>query len=228
MKGFDVRRAVRTAWYDSSRMAIVSLIVANLVPLAAVLSGRWSLFSVMFLYWAENAVIGGYNVLKILMAQGGSRPASFASRVPLAIFFSVHYGIFWFVHGVFVFVLFGGQGMRGFNLWQSVQITPDLWSVLGLVILSHGISFINNFMGRHEFTRVTPQEQMMQPYGRVVLLHVVLLAGGFLVMGLGQPLPALVLLVVLKIGFDLRAHLAEHGRIKEAGPSQSPFGKSQS
>lgn len=196
-------------------MAIVSLVVANLVPLAAVLSGRWSLFSVMFLYWAENAVIGGYNVPKILLARGG-RPAHLLERLPLALFFTVHYGIFWFVHGVFVFVLFGGQGMRGFNLWRSVQITPDLWSVLGLLILSHGISFTNNFIGRREFMTVTPQEQMMQPYTRVVILHVVVLVGGFLVMLLGQPLPALVLLVVLKTGFDLNAHLREHGRIERA------------
>jgi len=196
-------------------MAIVSLVVANLVPLAAVLSGRWSLFSVMFLYWAENAVIGGYNVPKILLARGG-RPAHLLERLPLALFFTVHYGIFWFVHGVFVFVLFGGQGMRGFNLWRSVQITPDLWSVLGLLILSHGISFTNNFIGRREFMTATPQEQMMQPYTRVVILHVVVLVGGFLVMLLGQPLPALVLLVVLKTGFDLNAHLREHGRIERA------------
>lgn len=196
-------------------MAIVSLVVANLVPLAAVLSGRWSLFSVMFLYWAENAVIGGYNVPKILLAQGGGRPAHWLERLPLALFFSVHYGIFLFVHGVFVFVLFGGQGMRGFTLWRSVPITPDLWSVLGLLILSHGISFTNNFIGRREYRAVTPQEQMSQPYTRVVILHVVVLAGGFLVMLLGQPLPALVLLVALKTGFDLNAHLREHGRIEQ-------------
>ena len=215
MKQFDVKRMMQTAWHDSSRMAIVSLVVANLVPLAAVLSGRWSLFSVMFLYWAENAVIGGYNVLKILLAQGGSR-SSWLARLPLALFFAMHYGIFWFVHGIFVFVLFGGQGMRGFNLWRSVQITPDLWSVLGLLILSHGISFTNNFVGRREYLVVTPQEQMMQPYTRVIILHVVVLAGGFVVMFLGQPLPALVLLIVLKTGFDLRAHLREHGRLEPA------------
>ena len=58
----------------------------------------------------------------------------------------------------------------------------------------------------------------MQPYTRVIILHVVVLVGGFLVMLLGQPLPALVLLVVLKTGFDLRAHLAEHGHIEQAQP----------
>ena len=122
MKQFDVKRTMQTAWHDSSRMAIVSLVVANLVPLAAVLSGRWSLFSVMFLYWAENAVIGGYNILKILLAQGGSR-SSWLARLPLALFFAMHYGIFWFVHGIFVFVLFGGQGMRGFNPVSYTHLT---------------------------------------------------------------------------------------------------------
>ena len=52
----------------------------------------------------------------------------------------------------------------------------------------------------------------MQPYQRVILLHVTVLAGGFVVMLLGQPLLALVLLVLLKTAVDLRAHIQEHRR----------------
>ena len=50
----------------------------------------------------------------------------------------------------------------------------------------------------------------MQPYQRVILLHVTVLAGGFVVMLLGQPLLALVLLVLLKTAVDVQAHVAEH------------------
>ena len=49
----------------------------------------------------------------------------------------------------------------------------------------------------------------MQPYQRVVVLHVTVLAGGFVVLLLGQPTLALVLLVLLKTGADLRAHVLE-------------------
>jgi len=43
-----------------------------------------------------------------------------------------------------------------------------------------------------------------------MVLHVVILGGGFLVTMLGSPLIALALLVVLKTGLDLFAHLREH------------------
>lgn len=206
--------ALRSAWQHSSKLAIVALLAANLLPLVAVLNGQWTLFAIMYLYWAENGIVGGYNVLKMALAQG--RGASAGSKLVMIPFFIVHYGIFWFVHGVFVFVLFGERGMRGFQLGQLALVPPTLWGALGLLLLSHGTSFINNYLARQEYQRATLEQLMQQPYSRVLILHVVVLAGGFVVMFLGQPLPALVLLIVLKTGFDLRAHLREHGRLEPA------------
>jgi uncharacterized membrane protein len=54
---------------------------------------------------------------------------------------------------------------------------------------------------------------MMQPYGRVMVMHFVILGGGFLVMALHSPVPALVVLVLLKIAVDVRAHRAERTRL---------------
>ena len=219
---------MRVAWNDTSRAALISLLVTNAIPLVGVLTGRWSLFSVMLLYWMENGVVGAYNAVKIVMAQGGSGAGSagLLGRLPLAVFFWFHYGIFWFVHGVFVVVLFGGAatgrglfgaGLGGLGPFNALtlaradaELPGGLWGTVGLLAVSHGISFVNNFVGRGEYQRVTPQEQMMQPYQRVILLHVTVLAGGFVVMLLGQPLLALVLLVLLKTAVDLQAHVAEH------------------
>jgi hypothetical protein len=178
----------------------------------------------------ENGVVGAYNAVKIVMAQGGSGAGSagLLGRLPLAVFFWFHSGIFWFVHGVFVVVLFGGAatgrgifgaglgGLGPFNVLTlaraDAELPGGLWGTVGLLAISHGISFVNNFIGRGEYQRITPQEQMMQPYQRVILLHVTVLAGGFVVMLLGQPLLALVLLVLLKTAVDLRAHIQEHRR----------------
>ena len=48
-----------------------------------------------------------------------------------------------------------------------------------------------------------------QPYGRVIVLHLTVLFGGWIVMLLGSPLFALVVLVALKTAADWRAHRAE-------------------
>ncbi|MGB1077575.1 MAG: DUF6498-containing protein, partial [Bdellovibrionales bacterium] len=44
---------------------------------------------------------------------------------------------------------------------------------------------------------------MTAPYGRIVILHVALLFGGFLAEFLNQPVWALGLLIILKIAYDM-------------------------
>lgn len=50
---------------------------------------------------------------------------------------------------------------------------------------------------------------MHRPYGRIIALHVAIIAGGFLVSLLDNPMPALLVLIVIKIVIDLRMHMAE-------------------
>jgi hypothetical protein len=51
---------------------------------------------------------------------------------------------------------------------------------------------------------------MAQPYGRVVILHLTILLGGFMVMALGSPMIGLILLITLKTFVDIKAHLKQH------------------
>jgi hypothetical protein len=54
----------------------------------------------------------------------------------------------------------------------------------------------------------------------VVVLHLTVLLGGFLVMALGAPVAAIVLLVGIKTAIDLGAHLRE--RVKFGGRNPEP------
>jgi len=56
---------------------------------------------------------------------------------------------------------------------------------------------------------------MAKPYGRVVVLHVGIILGGIATLALGSPLWALLVLLGMKIGLDLKAHLKEHSTIKK-------------
>ena len=193
----------------------VGLVVANLVPLAGVLWFGWSLFGVMWLYWAENGIIGFYALLRILSA-GDTEGA--ASKLFMGPFFVVHYGLFWLVHGGFVVSLFGEDGrgpLTGFYTDVPVE---------GLValFLSHGTSFVLNYLGRGEWRAAMPMVEMFKPYGRVVLLHVVLITGGFLVDSAGAGVLALALLVGLKTALDLGVHLIGHRwREKDLGLAEA-------
>ena len=130
-------------------------------------------------------------------------------------FFILNYGMFWLVPGVFVFLLpvFAGLSMVGAGFaaagFGPLPLDGVLLSVLALAA-SHVVSFFVNFVGRREYLALSPQGQMMSVYGRVIVLHVTVLGGAFLVGLFGTPFAALLLLVVLKTAADLFFHLREH------------------
>ena len=183
-------------------VSALALLIANAIPLCAVLFWGWPLGKLMALYWAETAVIGVFNVFRILMVGG-------AAGVPLALFFCVHFGGFMFVHGIFVAFLFFEKPENpgpGVLLDMAAGVR---WELLALVI-SHGISFVVYWIFGNEAQNRSLGRQMMAPYGRIIVMHMTILAGGFAVMVLGQPAWVLVLFVVLKVAVDLAAHLREH------------------
>ncbi len=208
------------------------LVAVNMVPLVGVAFWGWSLMLILVLYWIESGIVGFINVFKIARAAGPSSMRVGGSRVTLRMsgmaaglarggiigFFILHYGIFWTVHGVFVFLLplFAGMssvepGASGLgpNDFGPLPLESVGFSALGLAA-SHGISFFVNYLGRGEYLHVSPEQQMMSVYGRVFVLHITILAGAFLVGFFGTPFAALVLLVGLKTLIDLWFHLREH------------------
>ena len=206
---------------DWLRPSAVALVVANVVPLLGVLWFGWKVFPLLLLFWFENLIIGAFNVLKMLLASPADGK-SWAAKCFLVPFFSFHYGMFTLIHGVFVIGLFGGQFRHGAP-FPGVETVLALirqehlgWAILGLTI-SHGISFGLNYLGGGEYRRASLGVLMAQPYGRIVVLHLTILGGAFLMAALGSPVVGLVLLVVLKIGLDLSAHLKERKRVAAVG-----------
>jgi hypothetical protein len=209
-----------TSGADWLRPSVVALLLANFVPVLGVLCLQWEVFPLMFLFWSENVIIGAFNVLKMLAAHPESL-VSWMGKVFVIPFFCVHYGMFTFIHGVLVIGLFGGGFKSGAGFptpavfWQIAHENYLGWAILGLVI-SRGISFMTNYLGTGEYQRAGLQQLMQQPYGRIVVLHLTILFGGFLMMALHSPVWGLLLLVALKIVLDLRGHFAERRKFGEA------------
>jgi len=215
-----VRKPTGTAWFTPS---VAALLLANLVPLYGVFALGWEVFPIMLLFWSENVIIGALNVFKMLLAEPGNR-AKWVGKILVIPFFCFHYGMFTFVHGVFVAGFFGGQFRQGApfpneNLfWQMVVEKRLGWALLGLA-LSHIFSFAWNYVGRGEYRTASLQMLMSQPYGRVVVMHLTVLGGGFLMTALQSPAAGLAVLVALKTGFDLRAHLQEREKFLKTSPT---------
>lgn len=231
---------------SSSGIAVGLLVVVNLVPLAGVLWWGWDLWSILVLYWVENGIVGVVNVMKILLAEGpmlGTGALGLASgigglgiggRIGVALFFCVHYGIFWIGHGLFVLVFLPLiTGFADFGLTPELpgntvpfmpfqlSVAPDwslVWAAAAGLALSHGTSFVLNYVGRREYRTTSPAALMAAPYGRVVVLHLTIIFGAFVVVAIGSPVGALVVLVALKTLLDVAFHLREHRSVALTDP----------
>ena len=209
---------------DWLRPSVLALIAANLVPLAGVFLFGWEVFPLLLLFWFENVLIGFFNAVKMICANP-ERNMQWAAKCFVVPFFCFHYGVFTFVHGVFIVAMFGGGMNRGFPgppMFINEMLEQRLlWAAVGLFV-SHGISFVHNYLICGEYRRTGVAPLMMQPYGRIVVLHLTILLGGFLMLALKSPTIGLVLLVVLKILLDLRAHLAERAKFASEHRADPP------
>jgi hypothetical protein len=180
------------------------LILANLIPLAGVLLDDWSIGEIMLLFWAESAIIGFFNLLKMWVV--GRWSVLF-----LGPFFVGHYGGFMIGHLLFIYVMFlsGAENMDP-TVGQVYAQFAGLWPALLGLFISHAVSFRLNFLGRQEYRGLEVRDQMSAPYKRILIMHVTILFGGFLTMVFSTPLLALLLLILLKIVVDTRAHIGAH------------------
>ena len=217
-------------------IALAALVLANLVPLFGVLYLDWDVGSLVVLYWSENLVVGGYTILKMLLKARGRERF-------LVLFFTLHYGGFCAIHGFFVLQLtrFAGEnwGHAAAVTWpgplailqMAVNLAQQLLSAaprefllacLALVV-SHGVSFVLVYLGQREYAHTTMKELMNAPYRRIAVLHIAIIAGGFLVASLGSPMGLLVVLVALKIAMDIILHNRSHAVRRQAEENAPPM-----
>ena len=213
-------------------ISIIALVAANIVPLVGAVWFDWDVFVIVLLYWAENVIVGFYNILKMALAHV-EHPIGHLPKLFMIPFFTVHYGGFAAVHGLFVMGLLGsgfegameGPG-GGPGSWPCVfvflemlinvvitaysMIPNQVRLALLVLVVSHGISFVYNYLYKGEYKKASLQKLMGAPYGRVVVLHLAILFGAFISLALGSPAGVLILLVVIKTFIDLKLHVRSH------------------
>ncbi len=224
------------------RITVLGLVLANAVPLCGVAFFAWRLFDVLALYWVESGIIAIYTLLRMAFCtnmngprgtvlagslhetQRGEILASSLTKLFMMPFFCLHFGIFMFVHGVFLVAL-SAEGSPGLAFESPLGLVSQLldpagsegfrYAILGLV-LSHGLSFFLNYVRNGEYRGAVLQELMMAPYGRILVMHLTLLLGAFLSLAFGEPYYLLLILILLKTVADVRAHKREHRRLAAA------------
>jgi len=196
-----------------TNLPLVALLVANALPLIGVLCFGWDAFAIVLLYWSENVVVGFYNVLKMaFLILKVPHPTMHLGKLFMIPFFTFHYGMFTMVHGIFVIAFFKGDFDQGGGLQSNpllLSLPLSMYIAFVCLFFSHGVSFVNNYFYKGERNRTNLGKLMGQPYGRIVVLHIAVLFGGFLTMTLGSPVGVLLVLVLLKTIIDVKLHLRE-------------------
>ena len=201
----------------SGRSSAVALVLANLIPVFGVLFAGWDVFSLLLLFWLENVYIGLFNVVRIATAAGG---AGSRGRVFTTLFFLLHYGGFTVGHGFMLLTVFGPEAVRERGTDPAFLLgllDGGLWLASAVLFVSHLFSLVVNYFLGGEYRHLTTRQAMGAPYARVVLLHVALLLGGFLLQMFAEPLFGLLILVAMKIVMDLGMHRREHQRLATRG-----------
>ncbi len=203
------------------------LLSANLIPLAGVFWWHWDLFLLMMVYWMETGVIGFWNILR--MAIEARWFALF-----LVPFFCLHFGGFMFGHFVVLLGLFGKdwhQKIHGpGDVIQVLFFGAGLWIPVLALFVSHGISFLLNFLNPFFARKRKPlfskqdgapqqplpekfrdraleiNEIMKAPYRRIFILHLTLIFGAVLTVIFQTKTAAYVLLILIKIIVDTASH----------------------
>src|SRR5215510_7906629 len=136
---------------------VVSVVVANSVPIVGVLAFGWDLRSIMFLYWFETAVVVFYSVLKIVTIGGPATLFWIPGHVAT-------FAVFMSFHLMMILPLGPTHGGGLFPRETILELVRRTWSgAVGLVV-SHGISFVVNFLGGREYLQTTVEAQRAAPW----------------------------------------------------------------
>jgi hypothetical protein len=207
-----------------SRAPAAIAIALNLIPVIGVVFWGWSAFALILLYWLENLIIGARTVLAMAATGLAGGGASLAGALAIGAFFTLHYGMFCLVHGTFVLAMFGGGEAGGalFDVFGAVgrEFAREPNLVLGLASIAvwQAVQLVL-FIARGEVKSVSPLGLMAAPYPRIIVLHVTIIFGGFLLLLLNQPVAGLVVLALVKMAFDVAEAMGKTPRLEAAKPT---------
>ncbi|MCC6562156.1 MAG: hypothetical protein IT478_12420 [Xanthomonadales bacterium] len=178
-------------------MAYLLILFWNLAALLPIGLGWWGVFPVLGLYWFENACTGWFQYRRMSDLER-ARPDP-RQPFPMSRFFAMHYGIFTSVHGILVLAFFG-LASGGFR-----EAANGWW-------LSAAVVVFLQWQGYREWQRAdgamrsSSGRLMAEPYARVLVLHVIVLVGGFLALSAAEPRNILMLFAALKLAVELAAN----------------------
>jgi len=189
-----------------------ALILSNCIPIVGVLFWQWRVVDLLLLYWSESAIIGFFNVLKMLFTPepkgtGISSPLLWLGKLFFMSFFTIHYGLFMAAHASFLLLI-----ANSFEVKEASNLLPLFIPILPGIIslfISHGYSFVTNFLPKREQANKDLGFLLFAPYDRILIMQVTIIIGAIVTMIFGQQIYILLIFIGVKMQTDLSAHLRQ-------------------
>ncbi len=207
------------------------LVFVNLGIAACVVLRWFSFIEMLWLYWAEVVIIGVLNIPKMLVAAVfGDHLEKIKGRndsgegtaflLLMLLFYAAAFAICMLLFAAIMFLpelvdVPGGLGVP--FLGGSLDLGIRIQIALAALGVSHGVSFVVNFLYRREFSRSSLQSLTIQPFLRAVAIILVIVLASIVVSampGLSKTMTFTILVIGLKIAVDFYAHLAERRRFQ--------------
>jgi hypothetical protein len=131
-----------------------------------------------------------------------------AAGLMLAFFFSVHYGMFTLVHGIFVFALI----TSGFGITTESDRPLNLGSVLLVWAIGGAVQVVAALIGSLPDKRGT--SLMMSAYPRIIVLHLTIILGVFAIIMLQWGPAAAIVLIAFHALITLSTWMLSDRRAK--------------
>lgn len=195
----------------------IFMITVNVIPAIGVIFLGWNGAFILIVYWTETAIIGFFNVLRILISGflyrsgTGTDPAIRVQGVVYSMFFPAHYGGFMFVHLLFLSILFfpdipneGDLFAMTTGVLLKVFLAQGFIASVAFIGLYHAWIFLRYFIMGKAYRSHQPSEFMVKPYGRIIVMQFSIILGGIAAMITGWSSGVVILWVVFKTLLDLR------------------------
>lgn len=220
-------------------MSEVALVSANIILAVISIFQKWGFYYVLLVFWIEALIIGFYNIARITVSFLFGNPIGVLSKwiklpFPTRIFFliitvgffvtkfggcAIGLGLIILMMPIFL-TLRAGQ-THHVDLFEGIKmispalgdVGPELLVAVTVLFLSHGISFIFNYVKRQEYKTDNILKLLFFPYARMFLISVVVALGiiaTVAVPSLNRMTVFSVVVILLKLFADLLSHIWEH------------------
>lgn len=169
------------------------IITANIMALIVALYAGNISYLLLF-YWIENGVLGLFNFLRMIVC-GQNREAKLL-YIPV---FFVMYNAFMFGYFLLLVLLLKIIGEN--NVMTVSGISTIIIGVV-VLLLTHGARFVGDETNG-ELKSTGPEKYIMQPYFRIIVMHLTVISGTLVYFKLDKPFYIILLIIALKTSVEL-------------------------